>query len=100
MGEWWEIRFEDPTDLTAATVQVVQNAFASHRVTGVRVETDAGATDLAVPADGLVALGPVGTPSRLRIRATAVEGTAGEQAGVRDRRARPFPTWSCATSWR
>lgn len=75
VGEWWEITFDGPTDLSGASLQVVQNAFASHLVSRVVLESDAGATELDVPANGVVALATVGLTGRLRVEATGVTGS-------------------------
>lgn len=81
VGQWWEIRFEGPTDLSTGLLQVVRNAFVAHRVTEVRLESDAGSSDLGVPDDGLVSLAPAGVTTRLRVVATAVEGMPAQNAG-------------------
>jgi arabinofuranan 3-O-arabinosyltransferase len=75
VGEWWEIAFDGATDLTGGTLQVVQNAFSTSLVTRVRLESDAGTTEVDVPVDGLVGIGAAGRTERLRVVATAVSGT-------------------------
>ncbi|NPD06388.1 DUF3367 domain-containing protein [Nocardioides sp. zg-1308] len=76
VGEWWEIAFDGTTDLADASLQVVQNAFASHLVSRVVLQSDDGSTEVDVPADGLVPLAAVGRTDRLRVVATGVTGPA------------------------
>jgi arabinofuranan 3-O-arabinosyltransferase len=75
VGQWWEIVFDGETDLTGGTLQVAQNAFSTSLVTRVRLESDAGTTEVDVPADGLVGIGAAGRTERLRVVATAARGT-------------------------
>lgn len=74
VGQWWEITFDGATDLTGATLQVLQSAFSTSPVTGVRLESDGGTTEVDVPPDGLIGLGAAGRTERLRVVATAVSG--------------------------
>ena len=77
VGEWWEIDFEGPTDLSQASVVVVQNVFASHAVTQVELVSDNGSAQVDVPSNGTVPLSSAGRTQRLRVRASAVRGTIG-----------------------
>lgn len=74
IGEWWEVAFDGPIDLTGATLQVVRNVFSSSQVTRVRLETDDGSSEVDVPADGAVSLATFGRTERLRVVATAASG--------------------------
>jgi arabinofuranan 3-O-arabinosyltransferase len=85
VGEWWEIAFDGPTDLTDASLQVVQNAFASHLVSRVALHSDDGTTEVDVPADGVVGLAAVGRTDRLRVQGGQRHHVARQQ--LRHRRA-------------
>jgi arabinofuranan 3-O-arabinosyltransferase len=76
VGQWWEITLDGATDLTGGTLQVLQNPFSSSLVTRVRLESDAGTTEVDVPPDGLLGVGAAGRTERLRVVATAVSGTS------------------------
>jgi arabinofuranan 3-O-arabinosyltransferase len=77
VGQWWEIDFGRPTNLSGASVQLVQNVFVGSIVSRVRLESDTGQTEVDVPAGGLVDLAAAGTTRLLRIQATGFEGAVG-----------------------
>ena len=76
VGQWWEVVFSEPTDLSEATAQLVQNVFVGGIVTRVRLEYDGASTEVDVPPGGLVSLAPAGVVNRLRIVATDFEADA------------------------
>lgn len=73
-GEWWEVEFLGPTDLSAAELQLAQNPFAGAVVTRLRLEYDGGATEVDVPPNGVVGLTPATVTTRLRVVATEFAG--------------------------
>ncbi|NYE38744.1 arabinofuranan 3-O-arabinosyltransferase [Nocardioides cavernae] len=74
VGEWWEVTFDAPTDLSGATLQVVRSMFSTSQVTRVRLESDTGGSEVDVPADGAVSLAALDRTERLRVVATEASG--------------------------
>lgn len=74
-GEWLELTFSRPVDLSGMSVTIADPPFGP-RVTGVVVESDGGRTESAVAPSGSSVLNtPPGWTSRVRITADRFDGS-------------------------
>ncbi|HSJ20464.1 MAG TPA: alpha-(1-_3)-arabinofuranosyltransferase family protein [Nocardioidaceae bacterium] len=71
-GEWWQIDFDRPTNLSGGTVSFKQDIFGGHTVTGVRISTDQVTADREVAPGEPLSLDLLGSASRLRLTVTRV----------------------------
>lgn len=72
IGEWWEIRFRRPTDVTGASVVFVNDIFRGHTVERVQLDTDRSSVVRQVSPGQPLALELPEKTRRLRISVTAV----------------------------
>ncbi len=74
VGQWWAMRFEQPTQVGEVTVTAGQTP--GPRVDRIRISTDAGSrvVDAPLPGASLTYVMPEGATRSLRIRAVGVEG--------------------------
>jgi arabinofuranan 3-O-arabinosyltransferase len=71
-GEWWQIDFDRPTNLSGGTVSFKQDIFGGHTVTGVRISTDQVTADREVVPGEPLSLDLLGSAARLRLTITRV----------------------------
>lgn len=85
-GQWLEVEFEAPVDVTTAGISLYDGPAVLAGATSLRVTTDAGSADTEVrpgPATQRLAV-PAGPTTRLRVSVVTTEpGTAG-QFGIRE----------------
>lgn len=84
VGQWWQIDFERPTEVTGTEVSFRTDLLSRHAVTGIRAETDSTSVDLPVEPGAALSLNLPGRTKHLRLVVTevATSTSATDRVGI------------------